>query len=88
MPEQKLIDTLNAGGAKGTFFVTGTLYVSMRRSVRKNNGLTSPGLYLWTKDCAAERIQVRTSDRLALMVSPQQLRLPVYQRLDTADVKT
>lgn len=23
---QKLVDTLNAGGAKGTFFVTGTLY--------------------------------------------------------------
>lgn len=30
---QKLVDTLTAGGAKGTFFVTGTLYGMCSQSV-------------------------------------------------------
>ncbi|ORY02266.1 chitin deacetylase-like protein [Clohesyomyces aquaticus] len=35
---QKLVDTLNAGGAKGTFFVTGTLYgcIYNQKSALKN----------------------------------------------------
>ena len=39
---QKLVDTLTAGGAKGTFFVTGTLYGQHppRASVRLSNLLT------------------------------------------------
>jgi len=33
---QKLVDTMNAGGAKGTFFVTGTLYGKHQKHTEKH----------------------------------------------------
>jgi peptidoglycan/xylan/chitin deacetylase (PgdA/CDA1 family) len=79
---QKLVDTLTAGGAKGTFFVTGSLYGM--RSIHLHCSLKAPSnrsrMHLQPKERSSERLQSRSPDRIPHLVPPAELRLSLHQR--------
>lgn len=79
---QKLIDTLDAGGAKGTFFVTGTLYGRhINYQTQKATQLTiSHRLHLRPTRRRPQRLQRRSPNRIPQLVAPAKLRLHVHQR--------
>lgn len=65
---QKLVDTLNAGGAKGTFFVTGTLYGQTTMYLLRMTVTYSQIIYrlhLQPEDGAHERLQRGPPNRVA-----------------------
>jgi peptidoglycan/xylan/chitin deacetylase (PgdA/CDA1 family) len=81
---QTLVDTLTKGGAKGTFFVTGTLYGMDSLSGRRKRTaspmisvLTANRLHLWAEDGASERLQGRPPDSVTHLVASAKLRIHV-----------
>ena len=94
---QKLVDTLTAGGAKGTFFVTGTLYgmassmaATTRQSLAPSFPLSNPKtnrLHLRTQNRAPERVQGRAPNRLAHLDPSTEFWIPVSCRPNLADAE-
>lgn len=84
---QKLVDTLTAGGAKGTFFVTGSLYGT--HSIHHDTRLRAPPnrrrMYLQPEERSPECLQSWPPDRIPHLVPPAKLRLPLDQRPNIPD---